>query len=248
MSLLNIKQTFFLAAFIFANIQISLAQQAIVPAIDCIAGLPATSLDLEIIAEINRLRTQPKSYINDIKREYASLNAQGVYKKNDVLIKTQEGQKAVKEAIRFLKKIKPVGSLERASCLSLSAQDHVTEQGGQGLFGHTSLNGSNPNDRAQRYSKSHVYCGENIAYGSTEATAIVIQLLVDDGVPNRGHRTNLFRPEFNSIGVASGYHSQYGYMSSHTLCRNAVSRDTVVFIDDNSFAEEDSSDDDTLVD
>ncbi len=148
------------------------------------------------------------------------MDKQGVYKKNGYLIRTEEGKRAVKEALRFLKRVKPVGSVELVGCLSLSAYDHVNDQGEHGLFGHAGTNGDNPNDRAQRYSLSKMYCGENIAYGSSEALSIVIQLLVDDGVPDRGHRDNLFRAEFKTIGVANGYHKQYNVMSSHTLCLN----------------------------
>ena len=34
--------------------------------------------------------------------------------------------------------------------------------------------------------------GENIAYGTTGGEAVVIALFIDDGVPSRGHRTNIF--------------------------------------------------------
>ena len=40
-----------------------------------------------------------------------------------------------------------------------------------------------------------------------------MQLLVDDGVPSRGHRRNLFDPDFTKTGSFSGPHSTQGKMT-----------------------------------
>ena len=50
---------------------------------------------------------------------------------------------------------------------------------------------------------------ENISAGEDEARAVVIQLIVDDGVPGRGHRTNLFNPDLHQAGAGSAPHREY---------------------------------------
>ncbi len=41
---------------------------------------------------------------------------------------------------------------------------------------------------------------------------IVLQLLTDDGVPSRGHRTNIMKSDFHVVGCATGPHKGYGMM------------------------------------
>jgi uncharacterized protein YkwD len=37
--------------------------------------------------------------------------------------------------------------------------------------------------------------GENISYGTTKPREIMIALAIDDGVPDRGHRTTIFKED-----------------------------------------------------
>ncbi len=67
-------------------------------------------------------------------------------------------------------------------------------------------------DRIARYGVWLGTMSENIDYGSRTARRVVISLLVDDGVPGRGHRTNIFAPASRYAGVACGPHRTYGVM------------------------------------
>ena len=49
-----------------------------------------------------------------------------------------------------------------------------------------------------------------------------MQLLVDDGVSSRGHRTNLMNPASKFSGVASGPHSRYNDMTCVTYAGSYV--------------------------
>jgi len=55
-------------------------------------------------------------------------------------------------------------------------------------------------DRLAVYGTFVATAGENIAYGTTGGKEIVLQLIIDDGVTSRGHRDNIFKPEFKVLG------------------------------------------------
>ena len=51
-----------------------------------------------------------------------------------------------------------------------------------------------------------------IEYGASDAMDAVRQLIVDDGVPDRGHRSILFDPSLRFAGVSCGAHPAYRSM------------------------------------
>lgn len=77
-----------------------------------------------------------------------------------------------------------------------------------GLTGHDSTDGTKMSERMSKFGKWLGGCGENISYGMNSALAVLIQLIVDDGVPSRGHRTNFFE-EWKVCGNFTGSHSKY---------------------------------------
>ena len=56
------------------------------------------------------------------------------------------------------------------------------------------------------------YGGENISYGYDTAREVIIQLLVDDNIADRGHRVNLFRDGYVRAGVSCGPHAVFNHM------------------------------------
>ena len=63
-------------------------------------------------------------------------------------------------------------------------------------------------DRLDRYGEWKGCSGENISLGVSTASSIVLQLLVDDGVSNRGHRLNILNKDFHVIGIGMQKHTK----------------------------------------
>lgn len=73
-----------------------------------------------------------------------------------------------------------------------AAKDHVLDTDTNDLTGHTGSDASQPKDRQEKYVQLQGMSGENIDYGDKEPIEVIICLAIDDNVPDRGHRENLF--------------------------------------------------------
>lgn len=166
-------------------------------------------LENSVVREINMARTAPKDYASLLKqyRKYYDKKILRLPGKTPIL--TKEGVRAVDEAIRFLRSLQPLSPLISSKGMSSGAKDHVKDQGPSGSTQHKGSDGSQPSDRVNRYGTWEKSLGENISYGSDQARDIVMGLIIDDGVPGRGHRKNIFHSDFRVIGVACGPHPDY---------------------------------------
>lgn len=165
--------------------------------------------EAEFIKEVNRIRTQPQSYIPYLEEKIKYFKGNIYEQPGEIPLETQEGAKAVTEAINFLKKQEKLHPLEENKLLSQSAKDHVNDIGPKGLTDHIGSDSSEPKDRMERYLQWSKKNGENIDFGSKSGIDSVISFVIDDGVSSRGHRGNIFDKKFNFIGVSGGYHKVF---------------------------------------
>lgn len=166
----------------------------------------------DIHTETNALRRDPSAYALHLERMLPHFEGRLLHRPGRPSLRTDEGPAAVEEAIAVLKARRPVGPLRWSKGLAAAAADHVRDQGPVGGLEHTGTDRSNPARRASRYGRWVQGIAENIAYGEASAREVVIQLLVDDGVPARGHRDNILDPNWGAGGVACGPHLRYRQM------------------------------------
>ncbi len=169
--------------------------------------------DRAVMEEMNLARTEPLIYAEYLK-EFRN-NFEGKFYRLPgmvTVIETNEGVVAVDEAIKFLGSQKPLPALNWSQGLADAAAELVEEQGESGATGHNGLKSGGILARAKRHAIKGRMIGENIAYGPSSARGMVMQLLIDDGVANRGHRKNQFNPNFDRAGVFCGTHPRYETM------------------------------------
>ena len=178
---------------------------------------PAAALDqslaTQVLEEINLARTEPRTYAGFL-REFRSQFRGKTYllSGSTVRVQTGEGVKAVDEAIKYLSRQKPLPPLAWSDGLAAAAAELAEEQGRSGATGHTGRQSRGMQERIERHGKWERQIAENIGYGPHDPRNMVMQLIIDDGVPDRGHRKNTFGTAFDTAGVACGHHPRFGSM------------------------------------
>lgn len=187
-------------------------QKHAVPATPNYRAYYLSAMEREIFDEINLARTNPLKYAEFTKDLRKSMAGRMIKRPGKSTILTQEGIAAVDEAIGFLRSVRRVTALSPSRGLSMAARDHVRNQGPTGTIGHEGPDGSQINHRADRYGKWTALIGENISYGAETPRDRVLALIIDDGIPSRRHRKNIFNPIFRMIGIACGPHAKFSSM------------------------------------
>lgn len=177
----------------------------------------------DLLSELNTVRTNPKLYATYLEALRSYYKGNRFEEPGEIPVITQEGVAALNDAINHLKSMTPVGALAWADGLAKAAADHVKDTGPKGLLGHTGSDGSSMSDRVERYGTWNITIGENISYGATTARRIMIQLLVDDGVSDRGHRKNMVNPVYRFVGMSVGPHKEYSVMCVQDFAAEYVS-------------------------
>ena len=171
-----------------------------------------SDLEREVIDELNFARMQPSEYADYLIAYSELFVGRELRERGEITVLTREGRSAVNEAIRFLRNQKPLPYLIASKGMSKAAEDMVRMQGTTSQIGHNGRDGSTFADRVSRYGTWEGSCSENIDYGNNKARRIVMALIIDDGVSNRGHRKSIFNPAFKRVGLACGQHQRFQYM------------------------------------
>jgi len=180
----------------------------------------------EMIYELNQLRSNPRSYLqylqpllNEAQRR---LKEEGKGGKNYSLtistatengkeIKTvdttwhyinEEEVNALTTLIDELKQLAPLSILQPDRGIYTAATKYaIDQQEHDWQLMHTGSDGSMPWDRITKWSPQMSFGNENIAGHSGYPTArdIVLQLLIDSGIPGYGHRENILNPQWTHV-------------------------------------------------
>jgi len=178
-----------------------------------------------VVREITKIRRFPREYAKYLRALGTHFEGTLWRLRDHVPIRTNEGRAAVLEAAEFLEQVEPIkGVVAFSEGLHAAAWDHVMDQGPTGQTGHVGANGSTFKDRILRRGEQPGLIGEVIMYGDETPRMAVIQLVIDDGVPDRGHRKNIFNPEFKVAGAAIGPHRGYGTMTVVDLADEFVAK------------------------
>lgn len=178
-----------------------------------VSAIPASALEedpaRQILAEINLARTEPllfAGFLREIRGHFQGKS----HRLSDTFaqMETSEGISAVDEAIEFLCRQKPLPPLAWSSGLAAAAAELTQVQGESGAIGHGS-GSSGVRQRIERYGTWETEIGESIVYDPIDPRMMVLRMIIDDGVPGRGHRKNQFNPAYDTAGIACGPHPRF---------------------------------------
>ena len=139
--------------------------------IAAVAQTEPTDREKEMLKEINYVRTNPQEYVQYV-QSYLDHWDSGP---SEIA--------AAKELTKILTKMKPLAPLEYSEELYLAAVKH-----GAWML------------RTKKFSHSDLPYAENLVMGDDQIRFAVLSLLIDDGIPSRGHRKNILDPESKEFG------------------------------------------------
>ena len=144
-----------------------------------------------MLDEINSVRTNPKAYVPHIERYIQTINMDADF---SAAYKQKESH-AARELIAELNRMSPLPALAPHLELYNVAVRHGNDIQRQSILNHVGSDGSQIWDRLENV-PSIMGGAENLVAGAHSERESLIVLLVDSGIPNRGHRRNLLNPRW----------------------------------------------------
>ena len=174
---------------------------------------PSKADEKQVVLEMSKVRLHPREYAHWLRTQVQYFEGDLWRLPDHIPIQTEEGAAALEELIAVLERSLSLGPLSWNGGLSRAAGHLVREQGPTGQTGHKGPTGSTLQSRTLKYGLFQSLIGEVINYGLEQPRWTVVQLLIDDGVPGRGHRNAILNPAFHLAGAAIGPHAVYGEMT-----------------------------------
>lgn len=138
------------------------------------------SLEKKIIAELNRVRTNPQAYADWLETQKQYYQGMLLKLPGEQPIRTNRGLRTLEEAIAFLRQQKQLPALSSSQELTSTAKQQIAA-----------------------ISNNQIIKSENnLVYNKVTPEAIVMQLVVDDGFPDRPHRLAIFNQNHQKAGIA----------------------------------------------
>jgi len=155
-----------------------------------------TQLEKDVIYYTNLARMNPKLFGETYLKSY--------------LDSSKESDSYTTSLISELKTKKPMPPFIPAKDLYDEAYKHAVDMGNSGKIGHNTSTGGSYMTRIKNLRKEYMTLAENCDYNFNTALDIAIGLMIDEGVPDHGHRANMFDSKLTSIGVSFKPHKKYG--------------------------------------
>jgi uncharacterized protein YkwD len=176
-------------------------------------GSAQNQVNQELLIALNFFRTQPQLAIDSLLKPLIPMfEGKKFIRLGEKVLLTKEGVKPLLELIAYLENYQPTLPLTYSTELEKAANELAVFQSKTGYTGHSVVKGKKTHDRIRKYNKKFVRTAECIAYGYYKndlAQRAIIQLLVDDGVRNRGHRIIMLSEDFSFMGAAVKSHRKY---------------------------------------
>jgi len=158
-----------------------------------LAGAGTTSMnskEMEMVNEINLLRRNPSAYIQHVNAYVAEQKRTNGFPVD---------QAVVNELNAELRQLSSLSQLTPLQCIYTAAKNHGIDQKPTGDVNHQGTDGAWPWDRVRRACPDLQDGNENLVAGTPSVRTAVVLLLIDEGIPNRGHRKTLLKPEWKYV-------------------------------------------------
>lgn len=177
------------------------------------ASLYLSRQERDLVLYMNLARLDGERFFNTFFQEYVELHNTRMRKySNYNALKIDRKGSYYRSLERDIKTIKGLNMLYPDQALTRVAASHAKDMDRNNYAAHNSLDKRTPKQRIGTIYPNRSMA-ENLAFGFDEGLANVCMLLLDQGVPNLGHREVMLSTKYklNFVGVSIGPHKGYRY-------------------------------------